>query len=84
MKVYNNAGYLTYLLDLFEGKISLNDLLYNDVSLIMSMREDKEQQLKKRSQAIKKMNTNNAVQSLTPTTDSGNDIGYLAAIPNIN
>ena len=37
-KVYHSSEYLAYLLDLFEGRLTLNEILEHDMHLIMSMR----------------------------------------------
>lgn len=81
MKVYNDAGYITYLLDLFEGRLSLEDIMNYDLSLIMSMRESKEKQLEKRSQAIRK--ASNPASKISSASNNDNTHGHLNPISNI-
>ena len=81
MKVYNDAGYITYLLDLFEGRLSLEDIMNYDLSLIMSMRESKEKQLEKRSQAIRK--ASNPTSKISSSSNNDNTHGHLNPISNI-
>ena len=81
MKVYNDAGYITYLLDLFEGRLSLEDIMNYDLSLIMSMRESKEKQLEKRSQAIRK--ASNPASKIPSASNNDNTHGHLNPISNI-
>ena len=54
-KVYNDTEYIMYLLDLFEGRVTLDDIMekYN-IPFIMSLREKKEEQLSKRSESLRR------------------------------
>jgi len=74
-KVYHSVEYITYLLELFEGKISLEDIMNTDLNILMSMREAKEKQLKRREQDMKKIQRGQD-PSISSKVDD-NEHGYL-------
>jgi len=74
-KVYHSSEYLAYLLDLFEGRLTLNEILEHDMHLIMSMREAKEKQMEERSRQYKKIQRGH--DGTPPATAQQNEHGFL-------
>lgn len=52
-----DANYVLYLLELFEGKISISDILEIDCSLLNSLEESRIKQIDEKA---KNLNTNNS------------------------
>lgn len=54
-KILVNANYISYLLNIFDGKLSYNDIVSMPLSRLSQLQKIKEKELEERSKHIKSM-----------------------------
>ena len=65
-KIKYDANYVNYLLNLFEGRISVTEILQLPLSFLNELQKHKEKELEERAKEINKIkNSNNQPQQMT-------------------